>query len=136
MNISKESANKRVSELSNLTYEMLRAGKWSDEVFNSEEYKKASDELDELLDYRKDMWPDDYDERIFAKVTDDRAHKFGEIGKVGYSSHNDVQLIFADGSDHYYHAMSLERVNSSPEIRAVFGEIPLSQYFKKRKEAK
>lgn len=131
--MTKEECSKRVAELIELTKDMIVRDIHT--VWEDEEYKKASNELDQLLDYRKDMWPDDYDERAWARVTDEKAHRYGETGLVGYVSHNDVGVTFIDGEVHYYHAMSLEKVKSSPEIRAVWGEIPHSQYFTK-KEAK
>lgn len=132
--MTKQECNKKISELIELTQDLIcSTGAW-DEVFNSEEYKNASDELDRLLDYRLDNWPDDYDERSWGKVIDQGAYKFGEIGRVGYVSHSDVQLFFMDGTNHYYHAMSLEPVKSSPELRELWGEIPLWQYSKKRRQ--
>ena len=133
--MTREEADKRVMELTEITHKMFMEHYDNPDVFKSEEYKKDSDELDELFDYRKDTWPDFYDERTFALVKDKEEPYYDEIGLLCYFSHNQAELEFPDGSKHWYHAMSLEKVNSSPELRAVWGEIPISQYFKKRKNS-
>jgi hypothetical protein len=125
---SKEYCSERINELSQESVKQIRIPRAD---WDREAMKKVSDELDELLDYRKIQWPDDYDERVFARVNDDRAIRSGEIGQVGYVSHNEVGVTFPDGAIHYYHDMSLKKVKSSPELRAIWGEIPKSQYFKK-----
>lgn len=126
--MTKEECKKRINELVEISQSLMSANDWG-----SEEFKNNSDELDELLDYRKDQWPDDYDERNFALVEDKKDLRHGQIGLVVYVSHNEVHLKFPDGIEHYYHSMSLSKVKSSPELRAIWGEIPLSQYFKKKK---
>ena len=112
----------KIRELIGQSQKLIAMGDW-----DSEEQNNISQKLNYLHDYGKLTWPDEFDERTFARVIDNREPHYGKIGQVGNWSHNCGDLHFSDGSVHSYHAMSLERVKSSPEIRAEFGEISLSK---------
>jgi hypothetical protein len=78
-----------------------------------ERIKLPHAKFDELTAYGLAMWPDEFDERVFARVVDKRDSRHDKIGQVGRVDHSCVELRFPDGHIGSYHSMALEQVKLS-----------------------